>query len=92
MAPADDAPTDRRVDAVVVLRRQVRDEVGAALEARGDSGVTEELVELEEAPPWPGSACRRSAQAALDDCSVGGRDDAPGLIVDRAARPAATGA
>ena len=48
--PADDATADGRMNAVVVLRRQVGDEVGAALEARRGVGVAEERLELEEAP------------------------------------------
>ena len=48
VAPPDDAPRDGRVDAMVVLRRQVGDEVGAALETRRGLGVADELLEREQ--------------------------------------------
>src|SRR5882724_2168845 len=69
------------MNAVVVLRGQVRDEVGASPEARGGLGVADELVEperdalgLQEPPLFD--------DAALDDGAVRRRDDAARVRVD----------
>ena len=57
--PADDPAADRRMHAVVVLGREVGDQVGAALEARRGVGVIEQRPPGRTGSPWRGSAGRR---------------------------------
>ena len=81
--PPDDAPSDGRMHPVIVLGRQIGDEVRASHEARRDLLVAQQLGQIEQGPLRL-DQLSRGGQTALDHDSIGRRDDPPRLVGDRA--------
>ena len=79
--PADHPTGDGRMHAVIVLGRQVGDEVGAAFEAGCGAGVVEQRRQVEQAPLRLQQLAGDRAPA-LDDRAVGRGHDATGRGVD----------
>src|SRR5580698_8255279 len=78
------------MDPVVILRRQVRDEVSAALQPSRDVRISQQLRKLEQIALGL-DQLTGGGQTTLDDGSVGGRYDLAWPLGDRAqAGPQAT--
>ncbi len=84
VTPADDAAGDRGVDAVIVLGREIGDEVGAPLEPRRDLLRRRATPRDRRGSPWPGSACRRWRDRTRPRCRRPVTRSRRGSVGDRA--------